>query len=204
MRTRRRSHRTCAAIVTLALATTLAVAAAPAGANVGSVYFDLNGNAAAGETLFNGTFTGLGNVGLGRLVMPNLTSGDGNTAVGAGALGANTAGSNNVAIGRNAGMNFTTGSDNIAIANVGVAGQSGTIRIGSAGNHTAIFLAGVWGKTIGGQTQTVIVNGQGRLGTAPAPSAPQSQTRTITRLRDRVAQLESAVQQLQEEVRAGG
>jgi hypothetical protein len=153
--------------------------------------------------------------------MPNLTSGNGNTSVGAGALnadtsgsfntglglgalGANTAGSNNVAIGQNAGMNLTTGSDNISIANVGVAGQSGTIRIGTAGNHTAIFLAGVWGKTIGGQTQTVIVNGQGRLGTAPAPSAPQSQTRTITRLRDRVAQLEAAIQQLQKQVRAGG
>jgi hypothetical protein len=204
MRQRPRSHRTYAAIVTLAVATALGVAAAPAGANVGSVYFDLNGNAAAGETLFNGTFTGLGNVGLGREVMPNLTSGGGNIAVGAGALGANTAGSNNVAIGQNAGINLTAGSNNIAIANLGVGGQSGAIRIGTAGTHTAIFLAGVWGKAIGGQTQTVIVNGQGRLGTAPALSAPQSQTRTITRLRDRVAQLEAAVQLLQKEVRTGG
>ena len=45
-------------------------------AATGSVYFDANNNTAAGETLFNGTFTGFENVGLGRSVMPNLTSGD--------------------------------------------------------------------------------------------------------------------------------
>ena len=50
-------------------------AASTSQAAVGSVYFDANDNAAAGETLFNGTFTGIGNVGLGRSVMPNLTTG---------------------------------------------------------------------------------------------------------------------------------
>ena len=42
----------------------------------------------------------------------------------------NTTGSANVAIGRNAGQNLTTGSNNVDIANAGVAGESGTIRIG--------------------------------------------------------------------------
>jgi len=42
-----------------------AVGAAPSLANTGSVYWDTNGNAAAGGTLFNGAFTGVGNVGLG-------------------------------------------------------------------------------------------------------------------------------------------
>ena len=40
-------------------------AASPSLADAGSVYFDSNYNAAAGETLFNGSFTGFSNVGLG-------------------------------------------------------------------------------------------------------------------------------------------
>ena len=54
----------------------LGAGASPSLADVGSVYFDANDNAAAGETLFNGTFTGCCNVGLGRSVMPNLTTGE--------------------------------------------------------------------------------------------------------------------------------
>ena len=61
-------------------------AASQSQAAVGSVYFDATDNAAAGETLFNGTFTGSGNVGLGRSVMPSLTTGSVNVATGAKAL----------------------------------------------------------------------------------------------------------------------
>ena len=57
--------------VAIAISAGLGVSASRAA--TGNVYFDANGNAAAGETLFNGTFTGAFNVGLGRSVMPNLT-----------------------------------------------------------------------------------------------------------------------------------
>ena len=274
MRQRPRSGRTRAVIAALALATAFGVAAAPASADTGGVYFDNSNNAAAGDPsmLFNLTFTGFNNVGLGRSVMPDVTSGAGNTAVGnlalddltsgdlnvgigqvalpdnttgednigvgGNSLFSNTTGDNNVAtgfaallanqtgngnvavgnqalfnstssrnvaIGPSAGINLTTGGRNIDIANPGVAGESGTIRIGTAANQTKTFLAGVWNQAISGPTKAVVVNSSGRLGTAPKPAAPlRSQTRTISRLRDRVGQLATAVQRLRKEVRAGG
>jgi hypothetical protein len=243
----------------LALATALAVAATPANAAVGSVYFDANDNAAAGDTnqLFNATFTGTSNVGLGRSVMPALTDGIGNTAVGDGALSgltaatgtgtlaSNTSGSNNVAAGRgalafnetgqgnvaegfhallnstasrniaigsNAGVNLTTGGRNIDIASPGVAGESGTIRIGTAANQSAAFLAGVWNKTIGGPTKAVVVNSSGRLGTAPKPAAPLRRTSEklsqlrveLKRQRAENRRQNAAIKRLREQVQNGG
>jgi len=255
MRQQTRSSRAYAVIAALALATTLAVAAAPASASVGSVYFDINHNTAAGNDLFNGTFTGDDNVGLGAPVMPNLTDGAGNiaigfhtlfsdtggdantgigdsvlinnqggnqnTATGWNSLASNSAGNNNTAvgyralnistgsrnigIGPNSGINLSTGSRNVYVANPGVDGESGKIRIGTAANQDAAFLAGVWNKTAPGPTKAVVVNSKGQLATAPAPAAPRSgKSQTISRLRDRVGQLATAVQRLRRQVRNGG
>ena len=77
----------------------LGAGASTSRADVGSVYFDNHCNAAAGRSLFNGTFTGAANVGLGDTVMPSLTSGNFNVAVGEQALFDNTTGSHNVATG---------------------------------------------------------------------------------------------------------
>ena len=68
-----------AMIAVIATAICLFATASPTLADTGSVYFDANGNAAAGDAaqLFNGTFTGVSNVGLGRSVMPNLTRASG-------------------------------------------------------------------------------------------------------------------------------
>ena len=52
----------------LALSAVIGLGAASTSlADTGSVYFDNNFNAAAGETLFNGSFTGFCNVGVGPL-----------------------------------------------------------------------------------------------------------------------------------------
>ena len=51
----------------------LVLGASSALAATGSVYVDANGNAAAGHTLFNGSFTGDLNTGLGYQVLDNLT-----------------------------------------------------------------------------------------------------------------------------------
>src|SRR5204863_8079320 len=64
-----------------------------------------------------------------------------------------------------------TGSNNVAIANVGVAGESRAIRIGTAATHNAAYIAGVTGAAIPGPTQPVLVNSSGRLGTATSSSA---------------------------------
>src|SRR5262249_51877584 len=55
------------------------------------------------------------------------------------------------------------GDNNILIANVGVATQSSTIRVGTLGTQTATFIAGIRGVALGG-TQPVGVNAQGQLG----------------------------------------
>ena len=127
---------------------------------------------------------GYHNVATGNLALMKNTQGHDNSAYGHLAL-SNATGSRNVALGSGAGQNLTTGSNNVDIANPGVAGESGTIRIGTA-SQTAAYLAGVWNKTIGGPTKAVVINKNGRLGTAPAPAAPLSgKSQTLSRLRAR-------------------
>lgn len=75
----------------------------------------------------------------------------------------NSTGNNDIGIGNFAGQNLTTGSNNIDIANNGVAGESGTIRIGDQIAHTAVYLAGINGTTTTGGLP-VYVDSNGRLG----------------------------------------
>jgi hypothetical protein len=56
-----------------------------------------------------------------------------------------------------AGANLTTGNDNIDIAAVGVAGESGTIRIGVPAKQTATYIAGINGQAVANGT-SVFVN----------------------------------------------
>jgi hypothetical protein len=86
-----------------------------------------------------------------------------NTATGAGALEFNT-GNNNIALGAFAGFKLTTGDNNIHIGNEGVAGESSTIRIGTAGTQKATFIAGIRGATVASGVG-VIVGTDGQLGT---------------------------------------
>jgi len=109
--------------------------------------------------------SGIGNTGTGIQALFNNTTGSNNTATGRNVLLNNTTGSNNVAIGSNAGLNLTTGNSNIDIDNMGVAAESGTIRIGTTGTHTSAFIAGISGVTTGGAAVAVLVDAAGQLGT---------------------------------------
>jgi trimeric autotransporter adhesin len=91
-------------------------------------------------------------------------SGNSNTAVGAFALQRST-GDNNIALGFAAGANLTTGNQNIDIGNRGVAGESGTIRIGDS-DQTRTFIAGISGQAVSGSP--VYVNAGGQLGVLPS------------------------------------
>jgi hypothetical protein len=71
------------------------------------------------------------------------TTGFCNTAIGFSALINNRTGANNIAIGCEAGIEATTGSNNIYIGNIGVAGESNTIRIGDPAIHQNVFLGGI-------------------------------------------------------------
>ena len=85
-----------------------------------------------------------------------------NTASGGGALSSNTTGSNNIAAGYQAGFHLTTGNNNIDIGNVGVAGESNIIRIGTKGTHKAAVIAGINTSQVTGSA--VYVTTSGRLG----------------------------------------
>ncbi len=117
--------------------------------------------ATGGQALANTTSSN--NTADGFEALRNDTTGSNNTAQGYFALAGNTSGSSNIALGSNAGINLTTGSNNIAIGHAGVAGESGIIRIGTAGIQTTAVVAGVTNSTIATGVP-VMVSRQGRLG----------------------------------------
>src|SRR5207237_4329148 len=72
-----------------------------------------------------------------------FSGGNNNTAVGSYAMfgSSQLGGDHNIAIGDSAGYNLTTGSNNIDIANVGVAAEANTIRVGTVGTQSATYIA---------------------------------------------------------------
>ena len=120
-------------------------------------------NTASGLEALTANTTGAFNTANGVVVLYTNTSGNSNTAVGHDALSSNTAGGSNIALGDSAGSLLSTGSNNIDIGHVGVAGESGNIRIGTSGTQTATFIAGIRGVAIAG-AQPVGVNASGQLG----------------------------------------
>ena len=123
-----------------------------------------SGNTATGTLALRFNTTGDNNTAAGENALLNNTTGDSNTVSGAGALENNTTGSNNIAVGTGAGDNLTTGSNNIDIGSRGRAGESNTIRIGTAGIHTNTYIAGIIGTTVPTGIP-VIVDNKGHLGT---------------------------------------
>lgn len=121
------------------------------------------GNTAIGQGAMFGNVSGGQNTSIGTSSLRKSSGGSGNTAVGARALFSNTTGGNNIAVGYNAGQNITTGSNNIAIGNVGDAADFGTVRIGTLGEHTRTFIAGVLGTLIT-SGQPVMIDSNGKLG----------------------------------------
>jgi endosialidase-like protein len=126
---------------------------------------DGTGNTATGRAAMGFGTTGSQNTATGWQALFNNTS-DNNTAHGAFALFSNTTGEGNIALGAGAGDNLTTGDNNIDIGNEGVVDEASTIRIGTSGDQTKTFIAGISGTAVAGAT--VHVNGDGQLGVAPS------------------------------------
>jgi hypothetical protein len=91
------------------------------------------------------------------------TTGSFNTATGTEALEGNKFGSYNIAVGFRAGE-LINNSNNIDIGNIGVAADSGIIRIGTLGRQTSAYVAGISGVTVP-QGVGVIIDTDGHLGT---------------------------------------
>jgi hypothetical protein len=141
-----------------------------------------NGNTASGVNALNGNLggsnntasgfdsledntTGLQNTANGYQALQNNTTGNSNTADGDTALQNSTTGSFNIALGHAAGSNIITSSNNIDIGNLGNGADTGIVRIGTGGTHTAFFVAGVSGVTTGGSAVGVVIDSNGQLGT---------------------------------------
>ena len=124
-----------------------------------------NNNTANGNVALSSNINGSNNTANGFSALFSNTTGFSNTADGVNALLNNHGGSNNIALGVNAGLNLTTGSNNIDVGNVGVAGESGIIRIGSV--QTRTFIAGIRGRATGVVNAIpVLIDSSGQLGTA--------------------------------------
>ena len=121
-------------------------------------------NTANGSAALSRNRSGTNNTADGTTALLHNKTGNNNTADGVDALRNNTTGDRNIAVGRSAGSNLTTGSNNIDIGNVGEAGESGHIRIGTIGTHTNTFIAGISGVTVAGGVG-VIIDSNGQLGT---------------------------------------
>jgi hypothetical protein len=137
--------------------------------NVGIGYQALYNNSSGGANTATGVYamfknkSGTLNTAAGfNALFNNL--GDSNTAIGANALVNNKGGTNNIALGSSAGTNLTAGSNNIDIGNKGVAGEAGTIRIGTTGTQINAYVAGISGATVPTGVP-VIIDTTGHLGT---------------------------------------
>ena len=97
------------------------------------------------------------------------TTGFRNTAIGGAALFSNTTGSFNIALGSAAGDligALTPGNYNIDIGNEGAPDDANKIRIGTVGNQTATFIAGIRGIMTGNMDAVpVVIDSLGQLGT---------------------------------------
>ncbi len=134
------------------------------GDGLNTLYTNLTGssNAAFGSSALFYNTVGNYNTGAGYHSLYSNTTGSDNTAVGINALGTNQGGSNNIAIGASAGYYIRGSRYNIDIGNVGNAMDVGLIRIGTSGQQSAAYIAGISGAHVTGSA--VYITSTGQLG----------------------------------------
>ncbi len=166
--------------------------------------------------------TGSNNVATGFIALANNTTGDANTAYGLEALWNNVTGSNNIAmgvgalanstgnsnigLGTQAGVFLTAGDANIYIGNTGNPSnpETGVIRIGTSGTHTATFVAGINGvNASAGVPVFILPSGQLGTGSLVQASAP-SVGHGTAELKRAIARYETQNRKLKEELAEQG
>ncbi len=144
-------------------------------------------NQVFGSDAAGGNTIGHDNSVFGEAALESNTAGNFNNAFGNFALQFTT-GDYNIALGIYAGNSLTTGSNNIDIGSSGVAGESGTIRLGVTGTdpnglpaQTAIYIAGIGTTNLSSDAAAlpvVVDRATGQLGTStniagtPGPQGP--------------------------------
>jgi len=125
-----------------------------------------SGNTAIGVSALQSNTAASNNTANGVLTLASTTTGFANTAVGYGALQQNTSGVLNIALGFKAGFDLTTGDFNIDIGDVGLPGDSNTIRVGGDWRITRTFIAGIRNATTeNADAISVVIDSAGQLGT---------------------------------------
>jgi len=135
------------------------------GINTGS------GNTAVGHDSFNnaiGTGSASNNCFFGVSAGSNIENATGNSCFGSASL-LSGQGSYNSCFGFNSGINYNANeSSNICIANLGVASDNNTLRIGTQGNGDnqvdTTFIAGIFGVTVPASSP-VVIDANGQMGT---------------------------------------
>jgi hypothetical protein len=175
-----------------------------------------NYNTAVGTEALAGNVVGLDNTAIGFQALKVSTAnentalgmnalfynraGGGNTASGFGALASNTNGHYNIANGYRAGYNLTTGNYNIDVGNVGVAAESGAIRIGTSGQQTQTFIAGITNNSSVSGPYVVIDSTTGQLGVSTTPPSAPVKTAYVPQLLKQMGQQASEIRTLKQQV----
>jgi hypothetical protein len=124
-----------------------------------------NQNTIVGSESMYENDSGSGDTAVASRALYSNVDGMNNVGVGKNALASNSSGGQNVAFGYSAGS-LATGSSNIAVGNQGAAGESGAIRIGTAGIHGTTFIAGISGTPL--SAGALVVSATGQLGVTPS------------------------------------
>jgi trimeric autotransporter adhesin len=153
----------------------------------------VNNTAFGSEALYDNA-TGGGNSAQGYEAMYSNTTGSRNTGIGNFALYNNGTGSYNTALGFNAGHAQTTGTDNIYVDNVGVAGESHVMRLGTEGSAgtegsgvVTAYIAGVATTKVTGSA--VYITAGGQLGVLASSERYKTNIEPLGAASDRITQL---------------
>ena len=121
---------------------------------------------------------------------PQTSPRNNNTAVGAQAGVQVSTGTNNIFIGFEAGANVKTGNQNVYIANGSLDGndESNVIRIGSPGNQTRTFIAGIGNSIVSGSA-VLIDPATGQLGASLSSERYKQDIRNMGDASDKLMQL---------------
>lgn len=165
------------------------------GLGAASLYSNTSGsdNTASGYEALYGNESGNNNAAFGASALGQNRSGVGNTAIGTGALAENV-GSYNTALGYAAGHALSSGTDNVDIANVGVAGESHTLRLGTEGTYGAIgpgivrtYIAGISNSKVTGAA--VYITSSGQLGVLASSERYKTNIEPMGTATERLAKL---------------
>ena len=130
-------------------------------------------NTAIGNDNQASNISGSRNTSVGYSGLTLLTTGNNNTSLSNG-LSQLLTGSNNIGIGVNAGINLVAAeSDNLYIANDGVLGESGNIRIGRNGTQTNAYMTGIYQAALAGTKQVCLIDSNDKLGSGTPPTDGQ-------------------------------